>query len=80
MARMMGQNSHGAAAAASNPSFNNYSQADANSELNETLNGNDGRRRASKGPMGNHSNQQAKEGGEHGLMRELEECHAVITA
>lgn len=80
MAKMMGQNSHGAAAAASNPSFNNYSQADANFELNETLNANNGHGRVSKGQAGHSSNQQAKESVEHGLVKELEECHEVISA
>ena len=80
MAKMMGQNSHGAAAAASNPSFNNYSQADANFELNETLNANNGHGRASKGQAGRSSNQQVKKGVENGLVKELEECHTVISA
>lgn len=78
-AKVMRQNSHGAAGAVSNPSFNNYSQADANFNLNETLNGNTGLRRASRG-QAYHSIQQAKDSVENGLMKELEECHAVIRA
>lgn len=78
MTKALRQNSHGGAGAASNPSFTNYSQADANFHLNETLNGHNGPR-ASKGQVYPHSNQ-AKDSGEHGLMKEIEECHAVIRA
>ena len=79
-AKVMRQNSHGAAGAVSNPSFNNYSQADANFNLNETLNGNTGLRRASRGQVYHSAIQQAKDSVENGLMKELEECHAVIRA